>query len=50
MTGIDLNGLLGGLLTSTWQQGIMVIVGGVLMYLAIAREYESTLLLPIISP
>jgi len=44
---IDLNGLLGGLLSITWQQAVMVIVGGVLMYLAIAREYEPTLLLPI---
>jgi len=35
------------LLTITWQQAIMVIVGGVLMYLAIAKEYEPTLLLPI---
>ena len=47
MSGIDLGGLLGGLLTITWQQAIMVIVGGVLMYLAIAKEYEPTLLLPI---
>ncbi len=47
MTGIDLSALLGGLLTITWQQAIMVIVGGVLMYLAIAKEYEPTLLLPI---
>ncbi|MEE9617938.1 MAG: sodium ion-translocating decarboxylase subunit beta [Anaerolineae bacterium] len=44
---MDLGGLLGGLLTITWQQAIMVIVGGVLMYLAIAKEYEPTLLLPI---
>ncbi|MCK4316305.1 MAG: sodium ion-translocating decarboxylase subunit beta, partial [Anaerolineae bacterium] len=42
-----MGGLLGGLLTITWQQAIMVIVGGVLMYLAIAKEYEPTLLLPI---
>ncbi len=47
MSEIDLNGLLGGLLSITWQQAVMVIVGGVLMYLAIAREYEPTLLLPI---
>jgi len=44
---IDLNGLLGGLLTITWQQAVMVVVGGVLMALAIAKEYEPTLLLPI---
>ena len=47
MTGIDLSGLLGGLLTITWQQALMVAVGGLLMYLAIAKEYEPTLLLPI---
>ena len=44
---MDLNGLLGGLLTITWQQLVMVAVGGLLMYLAIAKEYEPTLLLPI---
>jgi sodium ion-translocating decarboxylase beta subunit len=45
--GIDLSGLVGGLLSITWQQAVMVVVGGVLMYLAIAKEYEPTLLLPI---
>jgi sodium ion-translocating decarboxylase beta subunit len=45
--GIDLTGLLGGLTTITWQQLVMVAVGGVLMYLAIAKGYEPTLLLPI---
>ena len=47
MGGIDWSGLLGGLLTITWQQAIMVVVGGGLMYLAIAKKYEPTLLLPI---
>lgn len=47
MGGIDLSGLLEGLLTITWQQAVMVAIGGVLMYLAIAKEYEPTLLLPI---
>ena len=47
MGGIDLTGLLGGLLTITWQQVVMVIVGGSLMYLAIAKKYEPTLHLPI---
>ncbi len=47
MSGIDLSTLLGGLLTITWQQAVMVAVGGVLMYLAIAKKYEPTLLLPI---
>jgi len=45
--GIDLSGLLGGLLTITWQQIVMVCAGGLLMYLAIAKKYEPTLLLPI---
>jgi len=47
VSGIDLSVLLGGLLTITWQQAVMVAVGGLLMYLAIAKEYEPTLLLPI---
>jgi oxaloacetate decarboxylase beta subunit len=47
MGGIDLNGLLEGLLSITWPQAAMLIVGGVLMYLAIAKEYEPNLLLPI---
>jgi len=47
MSGIELNGLLGGLLDITWQQAVMVVVGGLLMALAIIKEYEPTLLLPI---
>jgi sodium ion-translocating decarboxylase beta subunit len=47
VTGVDLSGLLGGLLTITWQQAVMVVIGGLLMYLAIAKKYEPTLLLPI---
>lgn len=47
MSGIDLSELLGGLLTITWQQAVMVAVAGLLMYLAIAKKYEPTLLLPI---
>jgi len=45
--GIDLSGLVGGLFSITWQQAVMVAVGAFLMYLAIAKEYEPTLLLPI---
>jgi len=45
--GIDLSGLWSGLGTITWQQVVMVAVGGFLMYLAIAKDYEPTLLLPI---
>jgi sodium ion-translocating decarboxylase beta subunit len=44
---IDLTVLLGGLSTITWSQAVMVAVGGLLMVLAIAKEYEPTLLLPI---
>ena len=47
MGGIDLSGLVGGLFSITWQQAVMVAVGAFLMYLAIAKEYEPTLLLPI---
>ena len=47
MSGIDLSGLVGGLLAITWQQAVMVVVGGLLIYLAIAKKYEPTLLLPI---
>ena len=31
----------------TWQQLVMIAVGGILIYLAIAKEYEPNLLLPI---
>ena len=47
MNEIDLSVLLGGLLTITWQQAIMVTMGCVLMGLAIVKKYEPTLLLPI---
>ncbi len=47
MNGIDLNNLIAGLLAVTWQSVVMMIVGGVLIYLAIAKEYEPVLLLPI---
>jgi len=45
--GFDLSGLLGGLLDITWQQLIMVAVALLLLYLAIFKDYEPTLLLPI---
>ncbi len=38
--------LLEGIKAVTWQQGIMYVVGAVLIYLAIAKEYEPSLLLP----
>lgn len=39
--------LLKGLLGMTWQQGVMILIGLVLIYLAIRKEYEPMLLLPI---
>lgn len=47
MNGIDLNNLIAGLRAVTWQSLVMMAVGGVLIYLAIAKEYEPVLLLPI---
>ena len=35
-----------GLLSITWQQLLMYVVGGLLIWLAIKKEYEPTLLLP----
>ncbi len=35
-----------GLLSVTWQQVVMYLVGGVLIWLAIRKDYEPTLLLP----
>lgn len=44
---LDLTGLLGGLLDITWPQLIMVVIGLVLIYLGIFKEYEPNLLIPI---
>lgn len=38
--------LLNSILALTWQQIVMYVVGGILIYLAIAKEYEPSLLLP----
>lgn len=38
--------LLNGFLEVTWQQVVMYVIGGVLIYLAIKKEYEPSLLLP----
>jgi oxaloacetate decarboxylase beta subunit len=38
--------LLAGLLAITWQQCVMYVVGAVLIYLAIAKGFEPSLLLP----
>lgn len=42
-----MDGLLLGITSLTWQQLVMMLVGGLLIYLAIAKEYEPALLLPI---
>ena len=49
MNGINLGDLAAGLiaLVSNWPSLIMMGVGGLLIYLAIAKEYEPVLLLPI---
>ena len=47
MNGIDLSNLAAGLQALSWQHLVMMAVGGVLIYLAIAKEYEPVLLLPI---
>ena len=47
MNGIDLTGLFAGVTHLTWGNVLMTLVGGILIYLAIAKEYEPTLLLPI---
>ena len=38
--------LLEGLLSITWQQCVMYVVGVLLIFLAIKKEYEPSLLLP----
>jgi len=43
----SLSELFVGISGFTWQHGVMVLVGLILIYLAIAKEYEPTLLLPI---
>jgi sodium ion-translocating decarboxylase beta subunit len=47
MSGVELGELWAGLLSITWQQAVMVAVGGLLMGLAIVKKYEPMLLLPI---
>ncbi|MCK9616956.1 MAG: sodium ion-translocating decarboxylase subunit beta [Lentimicrobiaceae bacterium] len=43
---MNINDLLPALLTISWQQFLMIAVGSILIYLAIAKEYEPNLLLP----
>ncbi|MGC9356506.1 MAG: sodium ion-translocating decarboxylase subunit beta [Anaerolineae bacterium] len=47
MNGIDLTSLFEGVFNLNWPNIVMMAVGGILIYLAIAKEYEPTLLLPI---
>ena len=42
-----LSSLLDAVKLITWQQLVMLIIGGVLIYLAIANDIEPMLLLPI---
>ena len=35
------------LLEFTWQQGVMILIGALLIFLAIKKEMEPTLLLPL---
>jgi carboxybiotin decarboxylase len=49
MTGGTLDQLLAGVTGLTWQSLVMFAVAGMLLYLAIVREYEPLLLLPIAS-
>ena len=44
---MDVTHLLAGIQALRWGQVLMMAVGGVLIYLAIAKEYEPVLLLPI---
>ncbi|MEW5941376.1 MAG: sodium ion-translocating decarboxylase subunit beta, partial [Chloroflexota bacterium] len=41
-----LGNIFGGL-TFTWANALMLVIGGALIYLAVAKEYEPVLLLPI---
>lgn len=47
MNLFDLTKLLEGFTSLTWQAVVMMLVGGVLIWLAISKEYEPLLLLPI---
>jgi sodium ion-translocating decarboxylase beta subunit len=44
---MDVTQLLAGVQALEWGQVVMMVVGGMLIYLAIAKEYEPVLLLPI---
>ncbi len=42
-----MDGLFYGLTAMTWREAVMLAVGGILIYLAVKKEYEPVLLLPI---
>jgi len=42
-----MEGLMVGLTSMTWQMFVMMIIGSILIYLAVKKNYEPTLLLPI---
>jgi carboxybiotin decarboxylase len=42
-----MEGLMVGLTAMTWQMFVMMIIGGILIFLAVKKNYEPTLLLPI---
>ena len=44
--GKEMDFLLSGIMAITWQQCVMYVVGGVLIYLAIQKGFEPSLLLP----
>ncbi len=44
---MNLSELVAGVTGFTWQQAVMLLVGGVLIYLAIVKEYEPLLLAPV---
>ena len=49
MSQATVDRLLAGITGVTWQSVVMIAIAGVLLYLAIARDYEPLLLLPIAS-
>ena len=38
--------IFGGILSFGWQNVVMLLIGGLLLYLAIVKDYEPLLLLP----
>ena len=40
------SGLFSNVFNFTWQQAVMILIGGLLIFLAVKREMEPSLLLP----